>query len=168
MWLKAWRKKQKQLRASLKGTFIDRIWGEKLWSAVFWRTDKRSIAGGLTIGVFVALTPTIPFQMVIAGLCALYFRVNLPIALACSAITNPFTIIPIYGSAWTLGKYIVQNVDMLQEIIDAYLNQGKSGLMIRQTIYLWTGSLIIASFSALGTNILVRGLWKFVNKIRRK
>jgi uncharacterized protein len=168
MWLRTWRKKQKQLRESLKDTYLYRICGEKLWAAVLWRTDKRSIAGGLTLGVFIAFTPTIPFQMILVGLGALYFRVNLPIALTACWITNPLTVIPIYGASWKLGKYVIQNIDLFQEIIDAYLNQGRPALMIRQTIYLWTGSLIIASFTALCTNILVRGLWNFVNKIRQK
>lgn len=166
MWLNTWRKKQKQIRKSLQDTYFCRVWGEKLWAAVLWRTDKRSIAGGLTLGVFIAFTPTIPFQMVLTGLGALYFRVNLPIALAACSITNPFTIIPIYGAAWKLGRYIVKNVDVFQEIIDLYLTKGKSGLMIRQTIYIWIGSLIFASVSALCANFLVRGLWKFVDKVR--
>jgi uncharacterized protein (DUF2062 family) len=166
MWLKAWQKKQKELKKSLRDTHLYRIWGDRLWTSVVWRIDRRSIAGGLTLGVFIAFTPTIPFQMLLAVLGALYFRVNLPIALMACWITNPLTIIPIYGASWKLGRYIVHHIEIFRGTIDAYVVKGKPGLMIRQTIYIWIGSLIFASVAALFANILVRVFWKFVNKVK--
>jgi hypothetical protein len=37
--------------------------------------------------------------------------------------------------------------------------------LMQQTIYLWIGSLIFATTSALGANLVVRLLWRFVSKM---
>jgi len=166
MWLKKWRKKQTFLRTTLKNTYLYRIWGHKLFTNVLWRIDKRSISGGLALGLFVAFTPTIPFQMLLTVCGGLYFRVNLPIALAACWVTNPLTAVPIYTAAWRLGKYIMENAAPAKEAFDAYNIEGKATRIIRQGFYLWTGSLIFSLVSALSANMAVRMLWKLAHKSR--
>jgi len=167
MWLNEWRTKQVSLRKSLKQTYLYRIWGHRLFAKVLWKTDKRSISGGLALGLFVAFTPTIPFQMLLAVCGGLYFRVNLPIALAACWVTNPLTALPIYSAAWTLGKYIVHNAIPVEEALQTYQMEGKTAMLIRQGFYLWTGSLIFSLVSALTANVAVRALWNLAHKFRR-
>jgi len=164
MWLEEWRKKQAILRKSLKNTYLYRIWGHKLFTDVLWKIDKRSISGGLALGLFVAFTPTIPFQMILTVCGGLYLRVNLPIALAACWVTNPFTALPIYTAGWKLGKYVVENFTPVTEALEAYQIEGKTTRLIRQGFYLWTGSLILSSISALSANVAVRLLWKLAHK----
>ena len=165
MWLKKWHKKPKNLRESLRGTRIYGIFGDKIFNHVLWRNDKRSIAGGLSLGLFIAFTPTIPFQMLLATSGALFFRVNLPVALAACWITNPLTVLPIYMSAWKFGKYVVDHFILIEEVLKLYPLRTRSARLIQQTIYLWIGSLIFATASALGANIVVRLLWRLISKI---
>ncbi|MBN2594659.1 MAG: DUF2062 domain-containing protein [Sedimentisphaerales bacterium] len=167
MWLKKWRKKQAILRTSLKKTYLYRIWGHKLFTDVLWRIDKRSISGGLALGLFVAFTPTIPFQMLLTVCGGLYFRVNLPIALAACWVTNPLTAVPIYTAAWRLGKYVVENAAPVKEAFEAYNIEGKATRIIQQGFYLWTGSLIFSSTSALSSNLAIRAIWKLAHKSGR-
>ena len=71
-----------------------------------WRLNRRSAAGGVAVGLFCGLIPG-PLQMLGAALLALVLRVNLPLALACTLYTNPFTILPLYWLAYRLGRWLV-------------------------------------------------------------
>ena len=42
-----------------------------------------------------------------AAICALLFRVNLPLALFTTLYTNPLTIVPLYVAAFALGKFVL-------------------------------------------------------------
>ncbi len=79
----------------------------KLHRTIRWlialRGSPEAIAGGVAIGVFVAFTPTIGFQMVIAAFLATLLRANRPVAIAMVWLTNPFTIPPIFISTYWVG-----------------------------------------------------------------
>ena len=53
--------------------------------------------------MFCGLIPG-PFQMLGAAICAVIFRINLPLALVTTFYTNPFTIVPLYILAFALGQ----------------------------------------------------------------
>lgn len=69
-----------------------------------WHLNRHSAAGGVAAGMFCGLIPG-PFQMLGAGICALIFRINLPLALLTTLYTNPFTIVPLYLLAYELGVW---------------------------------------------------------------
>ena len=70
-----------------------------------WHLHRRSVAGGVAIGLFCGLIPG-PFQMIGAILFAVLCRVNLPVALATTFYTNPLTIAPLYFLAYQLGALV--------------------------------------------------------------
>ncbi|HPY77384.1 MAG TPA: DUF2062 domain-containing protein [Anaerohalosphaeraceae bacterium] len=160
MWLNAWRKRQISVRRSLKNTYLHKIWGRQLFHSMLWKIDRRSIAGGLALGLFIAFTPSIPFQMLLATCGAIYFRVNLPIALACCWITNPLTALPVYTAAWKLGKYIIGDIEFIQSFLEFYDFKDKTAQLILQGLYLWTGSLLFSFVSAVSAVAAVHLLWK--------
>jgi uncharacterized protein (DUF2062 family) len=67
-----------------------------------WHLNRRSVAGGVAIGLFCGLVPG-PFQMISAALLAILFRANLPVAAFTTLYTNPFTIVPLYLLAYEIG-----------------------------------------------------------------
>jgi len=67
-----------------------------------WHLHRRSVAGGVAVGMFCGLIPG-PLQMLGAALLAVLFRVNLPVAMFTTLYTNPFTIVPLYWLAYQLG-----------------------------------------------------------------
>jgi uncharacterized protein len=70
-----------------------------------WHLNRRSVAGGVAVGLFAGLIPgSNPVQFVAAALLAIGFKVNLPIAVAVTLYSNPFTIVPLYYSAFKLGE----------------------------------------------------------------
>jgi uncharacterized protein (DUF2062 family) len=70
-----------------------------------WHLNRRSAAGAVAAGMFCGLIPG-PLQMIGAALCALVFRVNLPLALFVTLYTNPLTIVPLYVVAYQIGRLI--------------------------------------------------------------
>lgn len=67
-----------------------------------WHLNRRSVSGGVAVGMFSGLVPG-PLQMLTATLLAIPLRVNLPVALLTTLYTNPFTIVPLYLVAYWIG-----------------------------------------------------------------
>src|SRR5512134_397706 len=70
-----------------------------------WHLNRRSVAGGVAVGMFCGLVPG-PLQMLSAALLAILLRVNLPVAAATTWYTNPLTIVPLYYAAYKLGLFV--------------------------------------------------------------
>lgn len=71
-----------------------------------WHLNRHSAAGAVAAGLFCGLIPG-PFQMLGSAICALVFRVNLPLALLTTFYTNPFTIVPLYLVAYEIGRFAI-------------------------------------------------------------
>lgn len=73
-----------------------------------WHLNRRSAAGGVAVGLFAGLVPgSNPVQFALAVLGAIIFRVNLPIAVIVTLYSNPFTIVPLYFTAFKLGQFVL-------------------------------------------------------------
>lgn len=79
--------------------------GSWLHQPNLWHLHRRSVAGGVAIGLFCGLIPG-PLQMFAATLLAVLSRVNLPVSLFTTLYTNPFTIVPLYMLAYRLGAWV--------------------------------------------------------------
>jgi len=76
--------------------------GQRLAEPKLWHLNRRSIAFGLALGLFVGFMPILG-QMFVAAALAIVARVNLPIAVMAVWITNPITMGPIYFIAYQMG-----------------------------------------------------------------
>ncbi len=79
--------------------------GSFLQHPALWHLNRRSVAGGVAIGMFTGLIPG-PLQMLAAALIAIPLRMNLPVALLTTLYTNPLTIVPLYVLAYWIGTLI--------------------------------------------------------------
>jgi uncharacterized protein len=87
--------------------FIARF-GALLHHPNLWHLNRHSAAGGMAAGLFAGLVPgSNPVQFAMAALLAIAFRVNLPVAVIVTLYTNPFTIVPIYLVAYTIGAFLL-------------------------------------------------------------
>lgn len=71
-----------------------------------WHLNRHSVAGAVAAGLICGLIPG-PFQMLGAAICAVLFRINLPLALITTLYTNPLTIVPLYLLAFALGRHVL-------------------------------------------------------------
>jgi uncharacterized protein len=77
-----------------------------------WHLNRRSVAGGVAIGLFAGLVPG-PLQMLTAAILAIPLRVNLPVALVMTLYTNPITIVPLYFVAFQIGQFVTGTEDQM-------------------------------------------------------
>lgn len=90
---------------TVKSHHLLRPFGSWLHQPNLWHLHRRSVAGGVAIGLFCGLIPG-PLQMISAALLAVLLRVNLPVAVFTTLYTNPFTIVPLYLLAYELGAWV--------------------------------------------------------------
>lgn len=92
-------------------TVMQSRWGRfvlrgRLHHPNLWHLHRRSVAGGVALGLFCGLIPG-PLQMIAAALLAAMFRVNLPVAVLTTLYSNPLTIVPLYALAFEYGAFIL-------------------------------------------------------------
>src|SRR5258706_11013980 len=73
-----------------------------------WHLHRRSVAGGVAVGLFAGLIPgSNPVQFTAGALLAIVFRVNLPISVLVTLYSNLFTVVPLYIAAYMLGQLVL-------------------------------------------------------------
>lgn len=127
-----------------------------------------SVAGGVSLGLFVGFTPTIPFQMLLSALGAILLRVNLPVSLVVCWVTNPLTSLPIYLAAHRLGKYLLGHSQLFEVVFEFFDLEGRRGGFMVQSVYLWTGSLIFSVVSASFGYVALRFAWSLKRWLKGK
>ena len=70
-----------------------------------WHMHRRSVARGVAIGLVTGLIPG-PVQMLLAVVVAIPLRANVIVACVTTLYTNPFTFIPLYLLAYSLGAFV--------------------------------------------------------------
>jgi uncharacterized protein len=134
-----------------------RRFGARLQDGNLWHLNRRSISGGVALGLFCAMLP-LPLQMLIAGGLAIWLRVNLPISVVLVWITNPLTLGPIWYVSYRLGALLL---DLPPRDVDFELSL-HSLLVTMQDVWkpLFLGSVVLGALLALLGFLLVRLAWR--------
>lgn len=149
------------------------------------RGTPEAIAGGFSLGLFLALTPTIGVQIIVAVFLATFFKLSRPAAVLSVMITNPFTIPPIFTFNYWVGRVFFDGPEVRQvyghllhitkEL--AMANFWEVGTQIRafveigrdMLIPLVVGSLIVAAVAGVVSYVLlVRFFWFLTLHRQRK
>jgi uncharacterized protein (DUF2062 family) len=149
-------------RKHLKGGRLHRLLGEKLFAAELWKPSRQTIAGGLALGLFIGFTPTMGAQIILSGVAAYFLKVNIPMALAGSLVTNPFTAAIIYPLEYQFGVWLI-GVPEPGELA------GYTGMMrnfMRYAKPLWLGSIVTGGVAAALAYGLVTLLWREAQHLR--
>ncbi|MDM8569836.1 DUF2062 domain-containing protein [Thiotrichales bacterium HSG1] len=83
-----------------------KFFGNLLHEPNLWHLNRRSLSGGMAVGLFVAFIP-LPIQMLLAVAAAVWLKVNLPLSVSLVWITNPVTMPPLFYFAYQLGALIL-------------------------------------------------------------
>lgn len=142
------------------------------------RGNPRTLALGVAIGVFIGVTPTIPFHTIIILLLAFLFRASKVAALLASVVvSNPLTFFIQYYAAWWLGKSLLQmnlswaNVREIVEMAKAETGFVEIATALaalgRETLLaLLVGGLVIAFPIALACYFLALRFFTILDKKR--
>jgi len=134
-----------------------RIFGTLLHDPNLFHFNRKSASGAFGVGLFWAFIP-IPFQMLPAALCAIIFRVNLPLSVALVWLTNPITMPPIFYFCYKVGTWILGVEPQAIHFQVSY------EWLMTEMARVWEpfllGSLICATLAAVLGNAVIRGLWR--------
>ncbi len=154
---------------TLRGYKSLRPLGARLHDPNLWHLNRRSVAGGLGLGVFVAFIP-VPMQMLIAAFLSILLRVNLPLAVLSVWITNPLTMPVIFFAGYKFGNglYYLFN-------LNEWLQADETGYWLVKQLGTFGGPLVLGSL-VLGTLLglltygLIRLLWRWhlVSSLRER
>lgn len=96
--------------------------GPALHHPRLWHVSRGGIALGMAIGIFFGVLLPIA-QMPAAAAAAVFMRANLPVAVAGTFVTNPFTFAPVYYLAYRVGMLITGTDHAVEPLVfDAHAN----------------------------------------------
>jgi uncharacterized protein (DUF2062 family) len=127
--------------------------------------SPHSVALGTSIGVFVAMTPTVGLQMLIGICIATLLRANRVAAALPAWITNPATIVPIYSFNYWLGRVLTREGPGVDEFVSTFTGilelvktegawaamRALLALGVEIQLPLWTGCILVGIVLALPT-----------------
>lgn len=130
-------------------------------------------AKAFAIGVFIAFTPTYGLHTITVILASWAFRLPFSILLLGSLVNNPWTFIPIYGSSYMVGRWLISlfpkfysplPFHVLAQQLKAFswkdwLTQAPI-LIFKEGLPLVVGSLFLGVVMALGTYFVILKILK--------
>ena len=120
------------------------------------RDNPHSVARGVSVGLFIALTPTLGGQIILVLIACLLVRANRVAGLAMVWVTNPLTIVPFCWIWYRIGILVTGDPPISYQQMGDLLPSGKHGILdsMREVFAtfgppLWVGALIMGTVTAL-------------------
>jgi len=152
---------------SVRGNRYIGVLGSLLHHPNLWHLNRRSVAGGVAIGMLCGMIPA-PVQMLSAAILAVVFRMNLPVAMAATWYINPFTVVPLYYLAYKIGTLMTGDAPATSAPPPIHLSLDNVGDWV-SVLAEWIGALgkpFVAGLCTLGAALsvagyfAVRGAWR--------
>jgi uncharacterized protein len=83
------------------------IFGERLTDSRLWSLNRHAITAAFGVGIGLSFIP-LPVHLLLVVLVAITWRLNVAVGIAGAYIVNPFTMVPIYYSAYRVGAWILR------------------------------------------------------------
>jgi uncharacterized protein (DUF2062 family) len=130
--------------------------GPRLQEPSLWHINRHSCSLAVALGIFCAFIP-VPFQMLIAALGAILFRVNILVAVPLVWISNPVTMGPMYFFCYLVG------VEILDLELGGFYFELSFDWLLNGLVAIWQpfllGCLVVGIITSLASFVLVRVLW---------
>ena len=127
--------------------------------------DPHYVALGMAIGVFIGVTPTIPFHTVLALFLAFVLRGSKAAAAIGVWFSNPLTIPLFYKGSYDLGISILGNSAPFGTEYESILELLKLGANV--TIAMVTGGIILGIFPGIAAYFITRRIFTKI-RLRKK
>lgn len=131
---------------------------DRVGNAYIWQVNRRSIAGGVAVGLFFGSLP-IPIQIPCSLLVAGFLRYNVSIAAFATLYSNPLTMPVLFYMNYRVGKWLFSGStqSILQEdyfSVDNLMHMGGKIL-----VPLFSGSIVVGIVLAFLSYFLIYFLW---------
>jgi uncharacterized protein len=134
-----------------------RLFSNILQDPNIFHLTRRSAAGGVASGLFLAFLP-IPGHMILAAMGAVLFRVNLPLSILFTWVSNPFTVAPLYYLGYKIGAIMLGRPVQAMHFEMTWTWFGDRFLEIWPSLV--SGSLLLSIVVSTLSYGLVRLLWR--------
>ena len=165
------------LHAKLHGKWYLRPFDYLLHDPALWYIGRRCTCQALALGAFICCLP-IPGHMVMAVLGALYWRINMPVALVAVWINNPLTFGPIYFVGYKLGHWLLYPFGLAHASTKegsglvgpelAHTMRALESLLLGCVVEGLILSLLDYTAFDLAWRFSIRGRWRRRQKLRRR
>ena len=91
----------------LQGHWLVRVFGERLLDPRLWALHRRTITSAFGVGLAICFIP-LPVHMLVAGLVAIVWRLNVPAIYVTIFLVNPVTMVPVYYIAYRVGALLLR------------------------------------------------------------
>jgi len=126
--------------------------------------EPASLAWGMAMGVFIGVTPTIPFHTFLIVVFGFLFKTNMTSAyLGSWLISNPLTIPLLYLGEYQIGRWIIGQ-DGAMKMISDYSVESLLQLGWEVVVPLLVGGLVLAVFFAVPAYFLSYRLLSSIRK----
>jgi len=134
---------------------------------VYFSASRRSVSGGIALGLFIGLLP-LPAQTAVALLAGLLLRVNLPLAALAVWITNPITFGPIFYLEYRIGAALLNKPTLAIKEITDFSSSNVALAASWQPLYY--GATLVAISVAAIAYLTISAVWHFstVQRYRRR
>jgi len=119
--------------------------------------DPHYVALGMAIGVFISITPTIPFHTIIALFLAFILRGSKAAAAIGVWFSNPLTIPLFYKGSYDLGMSVLGNSAPFSTKYESIIELLKLGANV--TIAMVTGGIILGILPGIATYFITRKIF---------
>lgn len=141
-----------------------KIWLKNTFAQpMVWHLNRRSVAGGVAVGLFVSWLP-LPLQMVIAATLAAVMRVHVPVSVVMVWFSNPLTFAPLLYAAWRCGSMILGTGEL--EVPDTLTVKSFMNTAADSWPILLSGALFCAAVSGVAGFGLTLVAWR-IHAVRR-
>ncbi|WP_404362065.1 DUF2062 domain-containing protein [Marinobacter sp.] len=131
--------------------------GDILHEPNLWHINRHGVSRAFLIGIFWCFIP-MPFQMVAAAFCAIWFNANMPLSVALVWISNPLTMPPMFYFNYKMGAWLLGRPVMEFEF--QFTWDWISTRLVDIGIPLYFGSLITATLTACISYAVLQYLWR--------
>lgn len=78
-----------------------------LHDPALWAIQRKAVVRAFALGLFVAFLPITPLQLPLLAALAIWWRVNLPVAVLAVFVNNPFTLVQIFYLDYRVGTWLL-------------------------------------------------------------
>jgi len=101
--------------------------------------DPHYVSLGMAIGVFIGITPTIPFHTIIAVALAVRLKASKPAAILGVWVSNPMTVVFLYFACYKTGFLFFENTTGAFESIERLIHHLESDIRLSEKVSYFNG-----------------------------
>jgi uncharacterized protein len=154
--------------AALQRQWFLRPFGPRIADPRLWALQRRAVTMAFGAGLAICFIP-LPVHMLLAGLLAVFLRLNLPAIYTTIFLVNPLTMVPVYYAAYRVGALVtgchLASFDVTR--IDSFAALATLGELWKPFL---AGCLVCAvvcgSFGWLGMELVWR--WQVLSRRQRR